>query len=85
MIIELFLTIAAWRRGWGAIALLPVAVGFTLGILGSAMSNSLIPAVMGDFLIYAALIPMIIAGRKKPSETATAGVPAISVETRTAA
>lgn len=65
MIIELILTVVAWRKGWGPIALLPFAVGMVLGVIGAGMSNSLVPAVMADLMIYAALITMIVAGRKK--------------------
>ena len=86
MIIELILTIVAWRKGWGPLALIPVAVGFVLGIIGSAMADSLVPAVMGDMLIYAALITMIVAGRKKlTAAPAAPAVAAPSVETRTMA
>jgi hypothetical protein len=65
MIIELLLTIFAWRKGWGPIALLPMGVGITIGVIGAAMSNSLVPAAIADLMIYAALITMLVAGRKK--------------------
>jgi len=64
MLIELVLTIFAWRKGWGPVALLPLAIGVTIGVLFSSLSNSLGPAVMADVLIYAALITMIVVGRK---------------------
>jgi hypothetical protein len=86
MIIELILTITAWRKGWGPIALLPVVVGFTIGVIGAGISNSLVPAVMADLLIYAALITMIVAGKKKPAEvTASSSVANPSIEHRPAA
>lgn len=66
MLIELVLTIFAWRKGWGPVALLPLAVGVTLGVLFSGIDNSLVPAIMADVLIYATLITMIVVGHKKP-------------------
>ena len=63
--IEFILTIYAWRKGWGPIALLPMAVGLPIGIFGASVTNSLLIAVMADLLIYAALITMIVAGHKK--------------------
>jgi hypothetical protein len=67
--IELILTIVAWRKGWGALALLPMAVGVTIGVLAAGMSNSIVPAAIADMLIYGVLIAMIVAGRKKPAMT----------------
>lgn len=88
MLIELVLTIFAWRKGWGPIALLPLAVGITLGVLFSGIGNSLAPAAMADVLIYAALITMIAVGRKKAATTpatSTAAVPVQEVSRQTAA
>jgi large-conductance mechanosensitive channel len=64
MLIELVLTIFAWRKGWGPIALLPLAVGVTFGVVFAQIDHSLVPAVMADILIYATLITMIVVGRK---------------------
>jgi hypothetical protein len=75
MLIELVLTIFAWRKGWGPIALLPLAVGVTVGVIFSGVDHSLAPAVMADILIYATLITMIAVGRK-PSAQGTAIPPA---------
>jgi hypothetical protein len=75
MLIELVLTIFAWRKGWGPIALLPLAIGVTLGVLFSGIGNSLAPAVMADVLIYASLITMIAVGRKKAATSATSTAP----------
>lgn len=87
MLIELVLTIFAWRKGWGPIALLPLAVGITLGVLFSGIGNSVAPAIMADVLIYAALITMIAVGRKKAATpaTSTAPVPVQEVSRPTAA
>jgi len=84
MLIELALTIAAWRKGWGPIALLPMAIGFTLGLTLARIDNSIAPAIMADVLIYASLITMIVVGRKKPVATPAAG-PAAEVPRQTAA
>jgi hypothetical protein len=87
MLIELVLTIFAWRKGWGPIALLPLAVGVTLGVLFSGIGNSIAPAVMADVLIYASLITMIAVGRKKTASpaTLTAPVPVQEATRQTAA
>jgi hypothetical protein len=81
MLIELVLTIFAWRKGWGPIALLPLAVGITLGVLFSSLSNSMAPALMADVLIYAALITMI-AVRRKPAVAAQTTPVAVQEVTR---
>src|SRR6201997_3419 len=64
MLIELVLTIFAWRKGWGPIALLPLAVGVTFGIIFAQIDNSMVPAIMADLAIYASLITMIVVKRK---------------------
>jgi hypothetical protein len=84
MLIELVLTIFAWRKGWGPIALLPLAIGVTLGLLFSAAGNSIAPAVMADVLIYASLITMIAVGRK-PRATSSLPAPVQDVSRPTAA
>jgi hypothetical protein len=85
MIIELILTITAWRKGWGPIALLPMIVGFTVGVLGSGMSNSLVPAAVADLMIYAALITMIVAGKTSPASQAPSASPTPEITRQTAA
>ena len=85
MLIELVLTIFAWRKGWGPIALLPLAVGVTLGVLFSSLSNSIAPAIMADVLIYASLITMIVAGRKKEAAPQPVPAPVQDVTRQTAA
>ncbi len=74
MLIELVLTLFAWRKGWGPIALLPLAVGVTAGVFFAGIDNSLVPAIMADVLIYATLITMIVVGRK-PQTPAQAAQP----------
>jgi hypothetical protein len=85
MLIELALTIAAWRKGWGPIALLPMAIGFTFGLTLAGNDNSIAPAVMADVLIYASLITMIVKGRKKAAAPSAAPVPAQEASHPTAA
>ena len=84
MLIEFVLTIFAWRKGWGPTALLPLAVGVTLGVIFSGIDNSLVPALMADVLIYASLITMIAVGRKKPAAN-PAPAPASEISRQTAA
>ena len=82
MLIELVLTIFAWRKGWGPIALLPLAVGITVGVLFSGIDNSLVPAIMADVLIYATLITMIVVGRKPHAAAHPAPAPVAQDVTR---
>jgi hypothetical protein len=74
MIIEGILTSIAWRKGWGPLALLPLAAAILLGLIGGA-ENSLAIGILGDVICYAALITMIAKGRKK-SEPAAPAAPA---------
>ena len=85
MLIELVLTIFAWRKGWGPVALLPLAIGVTIGVLFSSLSNSIAPAVMADVLIYASLITMIVAGRKPQAVAQPISAPVPDATRQTAA
>lgn len=82
--LELVLTIFTWRKGWGPIALLPLAIALPLGLLFTAISNSIVPSVIADVVIYASLITMLAVGRNKPAATATPA-PAQDVSRPTAA
>lgn len=65
---ELILAVSAWRKGWGAWVLLPLAVGF--GIAFAA--HSLPQALMGDAVIYISLITMLVKGRNQQPASAAA-------------
>ncbi len=67
-IIEIALTVWAWKRGWKAWALLPIAITFGIGmIIGAANPyGDLSNVIIFDFLCIAALVIMII--KKKGSK-----------------
>ena len=76
MIFELLLTVSAWRKGWGPLALLPLAIGLPLGVLAASAANSLAPAVVADVAIYISLLTMIAKGHRKSTGTAVPPPPA---------
>jgi hypothetical protein len=60
LFLEVVLTVRAWRKGWGAWALVPVgamaAVAFTVGaLLGPEVANTPLPIVL-ELAAFAALI-----------------------------
>ena len=65
LILEVVLTVVAWRKGWRALALLPLAVGVPVGVFMTVGANSMVPAVVTDVLITIALIAMSAKGRKQ--------------------
>ena len=73
MIIQILLTLFAWKKGWGPKALLPIAVGVGIVILGAMNGSQIIPATTGDILIDVVLGIMILNGRKQ-SKAAVAPV-----------
>jgi hypothetical protein len=64
LILELVLTVVAWRKGWRALALLPLAIGVPVGVFVTTQANSLVPAFIADVLITITLIAMSAKGRK---------------------
>ena len=93
-ILEIVLTVIAWRRGWGARALIPVGVavagGFLIGI-GAAASGGTIEQVMGpaillELVCFVALVCLAVTRRQNSvAETVTPalghfGTPAIAGE-----
>ena len=75
MIIEGILTSIAWRKGWGPVALLPLAAAILLGLIGG-VEHSLAIGLFGDVVCYVALISMIVKGRKSAATPATPSAPA---------
>jgi hypothetical protein len=81
LILEIGLTVAAWRRGWKVRALLPLGIGFGIGFLGglimgvSGASEESIFAVglVGDLICIGALIGMIAKPRSVAKISDTAG------------
>jgi hypothetical protein len=66
LIIEIVLTVLAWRKGWYAFALLPVAacfaVGYCLGLAGAP--NAIVLGFVGDIMAIGVLGVMVAQGRK---------------------
>ena len=78
-IVEIVLTVAAWRKGWGARALLPLgcslSFAFILGLIVGATGSSVITAqlitVGVDLVITGVLIWMIV---RSPERAQVQGV-----------
>lgn len=71
LILEIMLTIAAWKRGWKALALIPVGLAFLVGLViagsmepGADPSEILPFALVGDGLAIVALVVMSMTGRR---------------------
>lgn len=66
-IIEVGLTIAAWRKGWGWKALIPLLVtgsiafgsGFVMGLLGTPIMSAMPFFILMDILCIIVLIVMV--------------------------
>ena len=85
LILEVLLTVSAWRKGWGPMALLPLAIGVPLGVAATIATHSLVPAFVGDVLITIVLIAMTVNGRKAQPATSPVPAPAEDVARRNAA
>src|SRR5688500_7296348 len=63
LVLEIIFTIAAWRRGWGARALIPLGVArgiaFVLGVIivaaGGSVQTAQVAALFGDVIAVIAL------------------------------
>lgn len=85
LIIEIMLTVTAWRRGWKALALLPVAIcvgfGFVVGLgcgaTGGDIDDAIGPCVAVELCCLVALIIMAVRGRKVAQVDALNASPAI--------
>lgn len=71
LIIEIILTIFAWRKGWRWLALLPMGIALLIGLLigfgigasgGEVTSGG--PAIVIDIMAVIALIVMVAKGPK---------------------
>ena len=71
LFLEIFLTITAWRKGFGALALLPLGfalfIGFYIGAnsTGPAVSDDIFSYFWIDILAIVALVVMISAGKTR--------------------
>ena len=76
MILEAILTVIAWRKGWGPIALLPMAFALVVGLIVGATHQPLAMALLGDAVAYVAFFFMIKKGRKvsQPAPAAPANM-----------
>lgn len=70
LLIEIALTVWAWRRGWKGWALLPVGIALGMGLMigfacGAAGSNpgDLSFLILADFAVIGVLILMVARGR----------------------
>jgi hypothetical protein len=83
LILEIILTITAWRRGWKAWALLPAAVtgvmgfliGLAIGASGGNMNHAMPVCLMLDFVFIASLVAMIAKPRKAKQHVVTPAQP----------
>jgi hypothetical protein len=93
-VLEIALTIAAWQRGWRALALIPGMVAFLIGVLiGAATRASGSPThgvtpltFAGDLLCVVVLALMAVRGRLASATTAVGPVAtSVEIERRNAA
>jgi len=85
LFLEISLTIAAWRNGWGARALLPLAGGFLVALIGGAMigaSGGTVTdgRVLGVLCDLGAVIVLGVMSRKAPSSETISVAPIHSQE-----
>lgn len=82
-ILEIGLTVAAWRRGWKEWALLPLGIGFGIGFLvglimgasGASEGSIFAMSLVGDVICIGALIAMTIKPRSVAKLPDTASQP----------
>jgi hypothetical protein len=85
LILEVLLTVRAWRKGWAALALLPLAIGVPVGVFMTINTNSLVPSFMTDVVITIILAVMASKGRKPQTAVQPAPAPAQEVTRQNAA
>ena len=72
LLLEIFLTVRAWKKGWGARALIPMALVFTVGfLLGAAQAAAgatsfTMPAAAVVFEL-AAVVALGVMARRAPA------------------
>jgi hypothetical protein len=85
LFLEILLTVSAWRKGWGPMALLPLAIGVPLGLLLMANTGSMLVGFLGDVVITAVLYEMTRRGRTAQPVAQPAPAPAAEVTRQNAA
>lgn len=81
LILEIILTVAAWRRGWKAWALTPIAIGLSIGFMlgfvigasGGSMDGVVAVGLLLDLTVVGTLVAMVASPR-----TAEQGAEAVS-------
>jgi hypothetical protein len=76
LILEIWLTIAAWRKGWGALALLPIGamlligfcIGLAVGASGGGTAELMAPALVVELLGILTLIVMASVAPKQAED-----------------
>jgi len=76
LVLEVLLTVSAWRKGWGPIALLPLAIGVPLGVLVMINTQSMVPGFIADVMVTIVLFVMTSKGRQSQPAPQPAAVPA---------
>lgn len=85
LIVEIILTVFAWRKGWRWLALLPVGIahvaafvsGLAIGASGGNIENSIGVFLIYDLLLIIAQVVMVRTPRQSRIQVSTkAGVPA---------
>ncbi len=85
LVLEILLTVSAWRKGWGPMALLPIAIGVPLGVLIAVATHSMGSAIVVDLAITGVLFAMSNKGRKPQLTANPAPAPSPEVTRQNAA
>ena len=85
LILEVLLTVSSWRKGWGPMALLPMAIGIPVGVFFTLGAHSLAPAFVTDVLITIVLAVMSSKGRQVQAPSVPSPAPANDVTRQNAA
>lgn len=85
LVLEILLTVSAWRKGWGPMALLPIAIGVPVGVFIAAATHTMASAIVIDLAITGVLFAMSHKGRKPQLTTTPAPAPAPEVTRQNAA
>lgn len=66
--IEAVLAVFAWKKGWRSMALIPVGVALTFGVICAAAGFPFSVAIVGDLICSGVLIAMIVRGPSSVAE-----------------